>query len=340
MKIVGMAVCGQGEADRYLEGTLKELNRLCDQVVVACNNVSQKEIRMIEEYGFDWYDEPREWGKLQSEIKTDLFKRLDAYNPDWVVALDCDEVFDESFTREEAEKLASKDEISYKFFFVQLWDNENTMMSRLNFWNVRFYKYMPELGTQFLKKNVHCGLAPPVMYHYAWHAPIFVKHYGLMDSGDRERKLERYQQYDPITNSNTGMWREYYDVLKSHHRPSPAIVNDNKPVPFDIEATRRRLMNAPECQDRNKKIMPKLTDDVKKFVEVKRVKDGKSLTITHEEWARIQSGEGGRTDQFELVKEIDKIGKKEKEAKKSEEPEKKPAKKEVEKAPVNRGRKK
>ena len=35
MRIVGQLVCGQGEADRYLEDTLKEFKRLCDDVVIC-----------------------------------------------------------------------------------------------------------------------------------------------------------------------------------------------------------------------------------------------------------------------------------------------------------------
>lgn len=212
MKIIGLMVCG-AEADRYLEKSLQEFKRLCDDAIIATNNADDKTKDLISKYGYKQYEDNREWGVHQPSIKTDLLKKAGELNPDWIIAIDSDEVFAPEFTREEAERLASGSEIAYYFLVVNLYNDEhhfahNTGIQR--FWNIRFYKYAPEYGLQFLKKNLHCGLGPPIMYKYGWYAPYYLLHYGLMKKEDRDKKIERYRKYDPNKVFKAG---EYYDDL-------------------------------------------------------------------------------------------------------------------------------
>src|SRR5690348_13125626 len=110
MKIGGMCIVGAGEADRYLEITLKEFKRLCDKVIIATNNATQKEKDLIERYGFEQYEDNREWGIHQPNIKMVLLARFNEYRPDRVVALDSDEQFGQKVTREVLEKLDQTEE--------------------------------------------------------------------------------------------------------------------------------------------------------------------------------------------------------------------------------------
>lgn len=211
MRIVGICVCGPHE--KYLERTLKEFKRLCDDTIIATNNADEQTIKTIESYGFKHYPDNREWGIAQPDIKTSLLGRAGELNPDWIIALDADEVFAPDFTRQEAERLAGTGEIAYYFLVVNLYNDEEhfahgTGIQR--FWNIRYYKYLPEHGLQFLRKSLHCGLAPPIAYKYGWHAPYYLLHYGLMLPEDRQRKQERYQKYDPTKKFKAGA---YYDEL-------------------------------------------------------------------------------------------------------------------------------
>ena len=44
-------------------------------------------------------------------------------------------------------------------------------------------------GHKFEEKALHCGLAPKIAYQYGNYAPFILKHYGLKDKEDRERKV-------------------------------------------------------------------------------------------------------------------------------------------------------
>lgn len=246
MKIIGMMVCGKGEAERYLEGSLKELKRLCDDAIIATNNADALTKQTIKKYGFWQYEDNREWGKEQPNIKTDLLKKVGKLNPDWIIAIDADEKFAPEFTRAEAERLGSGDEIAWYFLVVNLYNDSEHYAHGAGiqrFWNVRYFKYLPEYGLEYQKKALHCGLAPPVAYRYAWHAPYYLEHYGLMKPEDRQRKVERYQTYDPTAKYKSS---EYYEDL----------AKDLPPLLFERSKLLEQLAVLPDCQPRK---TPKLS---------------------------------------------------------------------------------
>lgn len=246
MKIIGIMVCGPNE--KHLENSLKEFKRLCDDAIIATNNADQETIKLIESFGYHRYEDNREWGIHQPSIKTDLLNKAGELSPDWIIALDADEVFAPEFTREEAEKLADTGEIAYHFLVVNLYNDERHFAHSAGiqrFWNVRFYKYLPEYGLQFLRKNLHCGLAPPIAYQYGWHAPYYLLHYGLMLPEDRMRKQERYRKYDPNKRFKAGA---YYDEL----------VKELKMIEFDPQGLLRKLRESTETKSRKTPHLPKL----------------------------------------------------------------------------------
>jgi len=171
-------------------------------------------------------------------------------NPDWIIALDSDEVFAPEFTREEAERLTTLGEIAYHFMVVNLYNDREHFAHGAGvqrFWNIRFYKYMPEHGLQFQKKNLHCGLAPPIMYIYGWYVPYYLEHFGLMKVEDRQRKVERYQQYDPKA---IFKHRMYYDDLAS----------EMKMFDFDRQGLLNKIASLQEGKPREKK--PKFLEEL------------------------------------------------------------------------------
>lgn len=240
MRIIGIGVCGPNESSRYMEKSLKEFKRLCDDAIIVTNNGTEQDIALIESYGFKHYADNREWGIDQPNIKTDLLTKAGELKPDWIIAIDMDEVFAPEFTREEAERLASGHEVAYYFLVVNLYNDEQHFAHDVGiqrFWNIRYYKYMPEHGLQFQRKALHCGLGPPITYKYGWHAPYYLLHYGLMKPEDRKKKVARYQKYDP---KGIHKSKVYYDDLNRELQMRP----------FDPQGLLRKLKESPECKPR------------------------------------------------------------------------------------------
>lgn len=211
MKVIGYGICGPGEAGRYLKRTLDEFKRLCDTVVILCNNTDKAEHDMIDSYGFKRVSDRREWGKFQWRIKQDFLERdikQIAEKGDMLVCLDMDEVFSPKLTKEWI-KSAPLD--AYHVFVVDLWNDEYHFKLESCFWNVRMWRWNGD--TKFKAKPVHCGLAPEWTYLYNRHAPFILKHYGLMDEENRKRKIARYERYDPHAEH---LDKRYYEMLKDN----------------------------------------------------------------------------------------------------------------------------
>jgi hypothetical protein len=243
MKIVGFMVCGPNE--KYLEKPLSEFKRLCDDAIIVTNNATQKEKDLIKKYGHWTYEDNREWGKDQPRIKQTLLEKVGRLNPDWIIALDADECFAPAFDKQEAIRLASADEIAFHFLVVNLYNDENHFAHSSGvqrFWNIRFYKWLPQYGTTFQNKALHCGLAPPIFYKYGWYAPYYLEHWGLMEKEARQKRVERYQTYDPKSKYKDKI---YYQEL----------AQDLPTFEFDRQALLQKLKELPECKPR---IRPKL----------------------------------------------------------------------------------
>ena len=217
-KIVGFMVVGPGEADRWLEQVLDQRKEMVDDMIIVGNNTDSKTEKLIKKYGYWFYRDDREWGIFQPNIKTKLLQRVAKLRPDWIIATDADELFGKAFTRKEADKLMTLGHIGYYFYIVNLWNDEQHMRKFLNFWNVRFYRFAPELNLQFLNRPLHCGLAPHVIMKYAKECPFILKHYGLMKEEDRKKKIERYEKYDPKAIHKD---KTYYDALSDTTVGSP-----------------------------------------------------------------------------------------------------------------------
>jgi len=213
MKIVGQMVVGAGEADRWLDLSLKEFARLCDDAVIVTCNATDKEKKLIKSYGFWTYEDNREWGRYQPDIKTDLLRKILGLQPRYILVLDGDETVP-TLDREILELLATQ-RTSIYLYVVNLWNDEGHYAKALSFWNVRGYNPNASSDTQFLRKPVHCGNAPPYYYNQSAkesYVPHILLHRGLMLPHDRARKVERYRVYDPHA---IHKGKQYYDSLSS-----------------------------------------------------------------------------------------------------------------------------
>jgi hypothetical protein len=244
-RIVGFGVCGGGEASRYLENTLKEFKRLCDDTLIVCNNCKQEEFDLIKRYGFKILIDNREWGKEQWRIKEEAVKKH--IKADWVVVLDMDETFDKNFTREELEKLCNKGGAGYYFYIVNLYNKGYS--KKWSFFNIRLFN--TEYGLNWERKALHCGLAPRVSYEWGNYAPFILKHYGLKEEADRSRKVERYRKYDPNKKFKSG---NYYNFLASIEKEQPFDEDElHKLVAEEVKNYKHKLPNKNNIMTKERK---------------------------------------------------------------------------------------
>lgn len=254
--IIGYGICGNGESSRYLKKTLNEFQRLCDHTVIVGNNLSSDDRKMINEFGFELLEDDREWGTHQHKIKQDLMYWIAQYNPKYCVALDMDEVFDPKFTKDKLVELLDQYNALY-FYIVNLWGIG--WNRKWSFWNVRAWKWNGD--TKIFNKPLHCGLAPEWCYYHAGYAPYYVMHYGLKEKKDRQRKIERYQKFDPKAQYKD---RSYYDALA-----------EDKFEPLDLAVITESIEKEIGVQHKRGTMGVKKA----KLFYIRRFKDGKDLGV-------------------------------------------------------------
>lgn len=196
--IMGYGVCGPDITTRkHMRKTLDEFKRICDRVIIVANRINDFQYALIKNYGFEIYNDDREWGVYQWRIKEDFIKKfIPKIKPDYLLCLDMDEVFYRAVSGRELVEMLG-DNIAGYFYFVYMRNDENHYNPNYALWNVRFWQYRPELSLDWEKKSLHCGLAPKVYYELGIRLPVIIKHYGLFTEEERREKTERYKKYDP-----------------------------------------------------------------------------------------------------------------------------------------------
>lgn len=283
---MGYGLCGNGEP--YLEATLNEFARLCDEVIICLNNAGEREKELITARGFSTVEDNREWGVLQWKIKEDFVKNHVApLKPDLCVCMDMDEVFDKNFTKEALYELYKKPFEAFYFRIINLWDDGYN--PDRSFWNIRAWKFQPPFT--WPRKNVHCGLAPEWTWGRAYYVPYILKHYGLQSAERRKKKSERYDKYDPNAKFITP---EYYKSLQSHAHV----------LPFDEDKLHQEVVDF-VVSTNQKYIKPMEKEE---YVEM-RVPSGETIAIPKSKWQFYSKRPGhellGDRKEFDSV--IDKI---------------------------------
>lgn len=285
-KIVGYGLCTKDEP--YLEATLDEFARLCDETIICLNNAGEREKELITARGFMTVEDNRTWGVLQWKIKEDFVNNHVAkLKPDLCVCLDMDEVFDKNLTKEGLYELYKKPFEAFYFRIINLWDDGYN--PDRSFWNIRAWKFQPPFT--WPHKSVHCGLAPEWTWGRAYYVPYILKHYGLKDAERRKKKTERYEKYDPTAKFIT---KEYYDSLQSN----PQIVE------FDEDKLHQEVVDF--VVSINQKYIPPMQKE--EYIEM-RVPSGETIAIRKSEWAYYKKRPGHEIvgDRKELDHVIDDI---------------------------------
>ena len=204
MKIIGIICVGPREYERYLEETLKDKTKLCDKIIVLGDGLKEKRtLKLCQKFNnVEYYETSKKlFNTEQWKLKQTALWLAREYNPDWILAFDADELMDYRINRQELEKMASRNVNSYWFRFVHLWNDRNHYRTDYG-WRgldkIIFYRYRPEEEQKFVKRALHCGLAPKYAHKNSEASGYIVKHLGYMKPAHRPAKVRRYQKYDPI----------------------------------------------------------------------------------------------------------------------------------------------
>lgn len=219
------------EADRYLEKVLKSARKYASNFVIIDDASTDNTVEVCEKVlkGVKHKIVKNKTSLFKNEYKLRMLQWNETIkeNPDWIMFLDADEEFEESFNSDFMYLLKNKNIDVYQFRLYDMWNEEEYREDEL--WNPNVYRpflirYQPKFRYKFKHTNQHCGRLPYNVYKQNIVNSVYrVKHYGWMKEMDRKKKYDRYKKLDP--EGKYGNLKQYESIL------------DKKPnlVKFDVK---------------------------------------------------------------------------------------------------------
>lgn len=213
-------MCIHNEAHRYLRAMLTAAREYIDAAVIIDDACTDNSIEMCKEIltGIPLHIVRNETSKFSNEVelRQQQWDETIKTNPDWILALDADEIFEKSFKNHLA-SLINQDAIDvYYFRLYDFWNEkqyrEDTYWCAHHYYRpflVRYRKYFPYT---WKIQAQHCGRLPANIGQLPYATPhLRLKHFGWANKEHRKEKYERYRRLDP--EAKFGIKEQYESIM-------------------------------------------------------------------------------------------------------------------------------
>ncbi len=194
----------RNEADRYLARSLQQLERLVDAIVVLDDASSDDTARVCAECSkveLHRLPAPR-FATDEAALRRELWRLTARKAPDWVLALDADEIFEDRAIAELPKLLDQQDYDIVAFRIFDFWKSETHVRvdGAWNPWH-RFspllVRYRPEFADDWFDRPIHCGRFPLAYRDLStFYSHLRVRHYGWARWQDHLNKYLFYRERD------------------------------------------------------------------------------------------------------------------------------------------------
>ena len=204
--LITLAMCVKNEAHRYLTEVLTAAKEYIDAAVIVddastddtvalCKNIlSGIPTKIIKNSESKFCNEV--------ELRLQLWNETIATDPEWILVLDADEIFENTFKDEIRSYLVPDDRDAIYCRLYDFWNKTQYRDDEL--WCAHYYyrpfliRYRQGMTYTWLNQAQHCGRLPANTGHFPYIlCPLRLKHYGWAREEDRVTKYKRYQTLDP-----------------------------------------------------------------------------------------------------------------------------------------------
>lgn len=215
-----LSMCVKNEADHYLRRMLADARHYIDAAVLIDDASTDNTIAVclealkgipvriiknnVSRFGNEITLREQQW---QEVVKTD---------PDWILVLDADEIFEHNFKYEIRDLLKQENVNVFYFRLFDMWNE--THYRETSHW-MSHYTYRPflvklrkDFRYDWNRQAHHCGRLPNNLDKLPYTLSQFrLQHYGWATKEDRRKKYERYMQLDP--GGKFGNMAQYQSIM-------------------------------------------------------------------------------------------------------------------------------
>jgi hypothetical protein len=206
----------KNEANRYLRQVLAEHRSYISHAVIIDDGSTDQTSRLCQEMleGIPLHLVKNETSRFANEIdlRKQQWEETIKTNPEWILNLDADEMFEARFARDVHQLLRQNDVDLFSFRLYDFWNETHYREDR--FWRSHFtyrpllLRYRPDFAYRWRETPLHCGRFPENIFQLPNAlSPIRLKHMGWSRREDRLEKHFRYLRLDPEGKYG---WKEQY----------------------------------------------------------------------------------------------------------------------------------
>ncbi|BCZ46682.1 hypothetical protein psyc5s11_27490 [Clostridium gelidum] len=205
---ITLAVSVRNEADRFLKGMLTHAMQYVSNIVILDDDSTDNTVEVCEEilknFPHKIYknDEPMIMNLKESENKKKLWDLTIKENPDWILLLDADELFEDWGISVLPQIINDVNFDAYYFKIYHMWeDDEHYRVDGL--WkpvDFRIYllRYQPNYEYEWYNMELHSYRHPYNVYNMpGCYCYARLRHYGHFTKEIRNAKYEKYKLLDP-----------------------------------------------------------------------------------------------------------------------------------------------
>ncbi|MGL5153260.1 MAG: glycosyltransferase family 2 protein [Clostridium sp.] len=225
---ITLSMVVKNEEGRYLEQVLEQNKKYIQNAVIIDDGSTDKTIQIVKDILGDknltLIENPKSLFNNEINLRKLQWNKTIKTNPDWILSVDADELFENSFEEGVLDLINSDPWVDgYAFRLYDMWDMEHYRQD--DFWKAHsiyrtfLIRYQKNFNYRWLENPVHCGRLPYNINQMPANSCKYrIKHFGWAKAEDRLKKHARYMKHDP--EGKYGDMNQYKSILD----PNPRVI--------------------------------------------------------------------------------------------------------------------